>query len=85
MNTTDKPMKEQKHLLINDRFCELENEISRLENLVAKVGGEDSKKDTEEVTKPMSLTAFLNDTPERLSQLTALLTEQRKKLTEYLF
>ena len=85
MNETKNPIKEQKHLVINDCFCELENEISRFGGLVYRVEGSEPDKNVGEEIKPMSLVTFLNETPERLAKLTNLLKEQRKKLTEYLF
>ncbi len=85
MNESAMPQKEQKHLVINDGFCELENEISRFGDLVYRVEGSEPDKNVNEEIKPMSLLTFLNETPERLAKLTNLLKEQRKKLTEYLF
>ena len=85
MNESVKPGKEQKHLIINGCLSDLEAEVSCLKNLVGRIEGSEQDKTTSEERKPISLTAFLNETPERLAQLTALLTEYRKKLTEYLF
>ena len=85
MSDAKSPIKEQKHLVINDCFCELENEISRLEGFVAKVEGSDQDRPVGEERKSISLIEFLNETPDRLAKLTNILKEQRKKLTEYLF
>ena len=85
MSDTKSPIKEQKHLVINDCFCELENEISRFGDIVDRVGGSEQDKTVDEEIKPMSLVTFLKETPERLEKLTNILKEQRKKLTEYLF
>ncbi len=85
MNEPTKPGKEQKHLIINGCLGDLEAEVSCLKNLVGRIEGSDQDKTASEERKPMSLTAFLNETPDRLAQLITLLTEYRKKITEYLF
>ncbi len=85
MSDPKSPTKEQKHLVINDCFCDLENEISRFGDLVDRVEGSKQDKKVDEEMKPISLVTFLNETPDRLAKLTNILKEQRKKLTEYLF
>ncbi len=85
MNESIKPGKEQKHLIINGCLSDLETEVSCLKNLIGRIEGSGQDQTTCEERKPISLTAFLNETPERLAQLTTLLVEYRKKITEYLF
>lgn len=80
-----KATKEQKHLVINSCLDELESEICRYETLVSRIENSGKESDPTEERKLISLVEFLNETPNRLGELTKSLVNCRQKIQEYLF